>query len=104
MTARALPSLTEKEWQRQVVHLAQLHGWECWHPWLSIHSPRGFPDLVMVRPPRIVAAELKRDTGKLTPAQEHWLDLLGACPQIEAYEWRPSDFEEVERVLRRTPP
>lgn len=96
--------VTEREWGRTVTEAAKVCGWAVYHTWLSVRSEPGWPDLVLVRPPRLVVAELKREKGKLTERQGYWLDLLRACPGIEAYVWRPSDWDEVQRVLRREPP
>lgn len=95
-----MADLTEREWTRQVQDLAALYRWKTFHPWLSIRSERGWPDLALVRPPRLVLAELKTDKGKTTPSQDEWLALLGACPGIEVHVWRPSDFNAVVEVLR----
>jgi hypothetical protein len=95
------PSITEKQWMAQVVELAGIFGWETYHPWLSIHSPRGWPDLALCRPPRLVLAELKSENGKTTEAQRWWLHLLGACDGVETYLWRPADLETVKAVLQR---
>lgn len=95
-----LPALTEKEFQAQVIDLATTLGWTTYHPWLSIRSPRGWPDLAMCRPPRLVLAELKSERGKVTPAQAGWLDLLGQCPGVEVHLWRPADFDEIVTLLR----
>lgn len=84
----------------QVVDLARLRGWATYHPFLSIHSPRGWPDLVLCRPPRLVLAELKSEKGKVSPDQERWLEMLGACDGVEAFLWRPSDFDRIVEVLR----
>lgn len=93
--------LTEAQWLKQVRQLAELLGWTFYHPWLSRFSPRGFPDIVLCRPPRLLFAELKTDTGRLTPDQERWIELLRACRQ-EVYVWRPSDWDEMVAVLHRT--
>jgi hypothetical protein len=93
-------TLTEAQWQRQVVDLAKTFRWTHYHPYLSIRSPRGWPDLALCRPPRLILAELKSDTGKLTPAQTVWIELLCACPGIEVYLWRPADFDDVTEILR----
>lgn len=95
-----VPPLTEAQWLRQVVDLARLLGWSAYHPWLSIHSERGWPDLALVRPPRLVLAELKTERGRTTPAQERWLGMLRECPGVEVYVFRPSDIERVAEVLR----
>jgi hypothetical protein len=95
------PAINEKDWQRQVVDLAGILGWEHYHPWLSIHSARGWPDLALCRPPRLILAELKTEKGKTTAAQDRWLELLGACPGVETYLWRPSDLEAIRDLLLR---
>jgi hypothetical protein len=95
-----MADLTEKQWQRQVTDLAKLYRWRVYHPWLSIRSERGWPDLALVRPPRLVLAELKTDKGKVTPSQDEWLALLRACPGVEVHLWRPADFNDVVEVLR----
>ena len=93
-------AITEKDWLGQVVELAGVFGWTTYHPWLSVHSARGWPDLALIRPPRLVLAELKSEKGKTTPAQDHWLDLLAECPGVEVFVWKPSDFDRVVDVLR----
>lgn len=100
MTTTVLPALTEREFQRQVMDLAGILGWSIYHPALSKWSERGWPDLALVRPPRFVLAELKRENGKTTDHQDRWLDMLRACPGIEAYLWRPSDIDAIAGILR----
>ncbi len=99
MAPRTTPDrLTEAQWMRQFRELAQTLGWTFYHPWLSRFSPRGFPDCVICRPPRLIFAELKTDTGRLTPDQERWIEMLRACGQ-EAYVWRPRDWDDIVRTL-----
>jgi VRR-NUC domain-containing protein len=91
--------LTEREFQRQVMDLAKILGWAAYHPWLSIRSEQGWPDLALVKPPRIILAELKREGGRVTPAQDRWLGMLRQCPGIEVYLWKPSDLDAIARCL-----
>lgn len=97
----ALPPMNEKAWLRQVVDLAEFRGWKHWHTQWSVNSAPGWPDLPMCRPPRFLVAELKTDraTSRTTPAQDETLELLRACPGVEVYVWRPSDFDQVREVL-----
>lgn len=94
-----LPPQTERSWQGQVVEAAQLLGWRTYHTYDSRRSDAGFPDLVLVRRPRVIFAELKSDRGKLTDDQRAWLQALDGC-NVERYVWRPSDWPKVERILR----
>ena len=100
MTVAALP-LTEVQWRRTVREAASALGWRAGWTWLSIHSPSGFPDLVLVSAARkrVIWAELKTEKGKVSEKQQRWLDELRAAGQ-EAYVWRPSDWPEVQEVLR----
>lgn len=93
----------EKEFMASVIDLAQWLGWSCYHTWVSLHSAAGFPDLVLVKPPRVIFAELKSDRGFLKPAQALWLKALRECPGVEVYEWRPSMIEEITDILGREP-
>ena len=90
--------MTEKEFMRQVISLATELGWEYYHTHDSRRSPSGFPDLVLVRPhDRIICAELKTATGKVTEAQHGWLSTLGTV--CEAYVWRPEQWDDIVSVL-----
>jgi VRR-NUC domain len=91
--------VSEQEWQTQVVRLARLLGWRHFHPFNSRRSPSGFPDLCLVRD-RVVFAELKTERGKPSAEQAHWIEALEAAG-AEVYVWRPSDLEQVGRVLGR---
>lgn len=105
---------SERAFQAQVTAYARLMGWRVWHDnatnaarrcgscGAGLHLPRnasGLPDLILVRRPRLVFAELKAERGRTTLAQAAWLAELRACTQ-EAYLWRPSSWQEIERVLR----
>ena len=95
--------MSERELQQAVLDCARLFGWRAYHTFDSRRSARGFPDVVLVRPPRLLAAELKAEHGRLTLEQHRWLDALRACPGVEAVEWRPHDWTSgaIERALRR---
>jgi len=93
------PRLTERAFMAQVVRLATLLHWRAYHTHDSRHSSAGFPDLVLVRRPRVIFAELKSDRGRCTPEQRAWLAELAEC-SVEVTLWRPSDWEEIERCLR----
>ena len=99
--------VTEREWRQTVLDAAKVHGWRVYFTWNSIHSPKGFPDLVLVRvranespiSGRVIYAELKTEKGKQTMEQSEWQVELEACQQ-EYYLWRPHHVDEVHQVLR----
>jgi hypothetical protein len=94
-----IPPITEKEFQRQVLDLAAIYGWSVYHPMLSKWSERGWPDLAMVKPPRFILAELKRESGRLSDHQVRWLAMLHDVPGIEVFLWRPSDLDDIAIIL-----
>jgi hypothetical protein len=59
----------------------------------------GWPDLVLVRPPRIIFAELKGERGTASQRQTEWLDVLRLLPQVEVYLWHPNDWPTLVEVL-----
>lgn len=98
-TAFLAPKLTEAQFQAQVLRYAALMGWRAYHTYDSRRSAAGFPDLVLVRRPRVIWAELKSDRGRITPEQRAWIfDLRSSGQDVRI--WRPSDWPEIERVLR----
>lgn len=99
LPAATLPPINERQFQRQVVNLAKLLGWRCYWTWNSLHSPKGWPDLVLIRRPRIVFLELKGERTTVTDDQFDTIAELQACG-MTAMIARPSDWPEIERVLR----
>lgn len=117
-------TLKEGDWQKQVIDYAQLRGWKVAHfrpakterGWRTPVSAdgKGFPDLVLVRPPEILFVELKADKGKLRAEQKDWLEKIervevearhafreyGVPIFVQTYVWRPSDVDEVLGILR----
>lgn len=89
---------TEKQFQAIVVELAQYLGWMVYHTWNSMHSPAGYPDLVMLRGDRQVVAELKSAKGVLSAEQYFWLEAFMAVG-AEVYLWQPEDIEAIKGIL-----
>jgi hypothetical protein len=115
--------VTEAELQHAVIEYARLFGWTVAHfrvaqtkrGWRTpvAADGAGFPDLVLVRGPRLIFAELKSASGRLRDEQEHWIRRLGTVadavdqavadsalrdydfdepPAVEVHEWRPDDW------------
>ena len=91
----------ESAFLARVVMLAHTRGWLVYHTHDSRRSAPGFPDLVLTRPGRLIFAEIKTARGKLTAAQETWLDLLRhSVPGVEIFVWRPGDWAAIQDALR----
>lgn len=106
-SARAVMNgqVSEKEFQAAVIRYAELRGYRVYHTHDSRRSAAGFPDLVLVKHGRLVFAELKTEKGRLSKAQEEWLDALGnvgdpLCDHCaDVHVWRPSNWPVIEAVL-----
>lgn len=108
--------LTEAEFTKQVIELAQLHHWRIAH-FRTVKVQRrngqvyyetpvqadgaGFPDLLMVHAGKrlVVAAELKVEKRRPSPGQTAWLKAFQAAG-VPSFLWRPSDWDTIEKVLR----
>jgi len=106
--------MTEAELQAAIIDAAHYAGWVVHHcraarvgtpgseRWVTpIAGDVGFPDLVLVHPSRgVLWIELKSARGKVSPAQQGWLDVLDAAGQ-SAGVWRPVDWTDgtVDRNL-----
>jgi hypothetical protein len=97
-----IAKISEKDWRQQIVTLCKLLGYDVYFTWNSRHSPAGFPDIVAVNPikKRLIVSELKVGKAKLTPFQEKWIQHFKDCG-IEAYIWRPSQWEEIVECLKK---
>ncbi len=100
--ARALlgSEVTESDFQAEVLRAAGLLRWRTYHTLDSRGSAAGFPDVVGVRGTRMVMAELKREKGRVTDAQQAWLDDLARVQTLETFLWRPANWNDIEAVLR----
>lgn len=92
--------LSERDFLRQVRDLAELTGWTALCTWYSRHSPAGEPDLRLIRPPRVIFAELKSEKGRITKRQDEVLGRLRECPGVETYLWRPGDWDAIVKILQ----
>lgn len=111
--------MNEDGWQSAVLDAAQYRGWLVYHTRNSKGSHKGFPDLVLLRPPRIIFAELKDEKRELQPEQIEWMAALSVValaareqaeailteglpvlPLVEAHIWRPRDWDKVVAILR----
>jgi hypothetical protein len=131
--------MTELDFRRQLVGedppgLAVRFGWEHvgfraartvdgeWRTPVTGTLGKGWPDVTLVRERdrRLIFAELKSDTGRLTGDQERVLEVLrslewtaheflvlgGRGPvlrvgaRVEVHVWRPRDFDAIAEILR----
>ncbi len=106
----ALLAMSEAQLQRWVIARARFHGWRVIHlrpartnkGWRTAvqGDGAGFPDTLILRGKRLIAAELKRVGGKLTDLQDQWLNAF-ADTGAESYLWTPADLDDIEQVLTR---
>lgn len=103
----ARDSMSEADFQQAVVDLARIRGWLAFH----VHDSRrglgaGFPDLVLLheRTGELLFVELKTSSGRVSMAQQTWLDALQRGGH-DARVWRPAHFTtgQIQRALCPTP-
>jgi hypothetical protein len=113
---------SEADFTTAVIDLARLYGWRSLHirPAQTARGWRtpvqgdgkGFPDLVLVRPPEIIFAELKTPRGRLSPEQGEWISSLAEVgirllrgrspdfrPAFDVYVWTPDQWDELRERL-----
>ena len=107
---RKTPGPSERSFQQSVLYWARIRGWKVCHFHDSRRQVRpgqfvgdadaaGYPDLTLCRGTRLMFAELKAETGKVTVTQQEWIEglrLTGA----EVHVWKPSDWPVIEETLR----
>lgn len=100
--------MTEADFLNQIIELAHLYQWRVQHVrpawsnkgWRSpIQGDSGFPDLVLMKPPRVILAEVKSNKGRLSPEQRDWVTALDICPGVETYIWRPRMWDDIVEIL-----
>lgn len=103
----------ESLWQQAVERMFRQVGWDTQHFWNTMNARPGFPDLLCWRVThvffpanvhqrvngKLVFAELKTETGKVTESQRSTLLNLAAAG-APVFLWRPSDLDEILAVLR----
>lgn len=96
------PGVSEKVFSGQLVQYLRLMGWRVYHSWISIRSEPGFPDLIAIRPPRLVVIETKSLRGTVTDAQREWLASFAGVPGVETHVLRPTDadWRVIEELFR----
>lgn len=91
--------MTEAQLQAAVLQLCKLYGLAAYHPWISVRSERGWPDLTIAGR-SLLFRELKSDAGKTTVSQLEWGVRLGDAGQ-DWDVWRPADLHSgrIQREL-----
>lgn len=98
--------MSEADFQESLRQLAKIYGYTYFHVHHSIHSPSGFPDMVLARlepEPRLIFVELKTDNLSVSqPSFDQWLWLYilqHIGKPVECYLFRPSDWDEMVGIL-----
>ena len=113
---RQLVTISEKDFQNQIIDAAHLLGYRVAHfrpamnrrgQWMTAVAAdgAGFPDMVLVRPEpdggRLIFMEVKGAKGIISEAQQAWLSAL-EFTSAEVYVWRVGKItiEEIVEILR----
>lgn len=91
----------EADFMAAVIAEAKALDWLHYHTYDSRKCEDGFPDLILVRPPRQIAAECKRSKKeKLTPKQKKWLTAFQGVPGVTVRVWSPEDWDDIMQQLQ----
>jgi hypothetical protein len=101
---------TEAQFQTWVIDYAKLKGWKVAHfrpaktdkGWrTAVEGDAGFFDCVFARNGVTIIAELKSESGKLSPEQQEWYDAMqgDGVATTMVFVWKPSDRPDIERIL-----
>jgi len=111
VTPNQILRITEKEFQGQILDLAKIFRWRrahfraarTKHGWRTPVQAdgKGFPDLVLVKPPRLIIAEVKRQDTKPDDHQLEWLNDFAGVPNVEVYTWKPADWDDIVAILAK---
>ena len=96
---------------RAVLELASALGWHAFHPrpartahgWTTaLSGDAGYVDLTLAKAGHpLILAELKTARGRISPAQQAWLDVLSQTEGHLIQVWRPAYWDAIEALLRR---
>jgi hypothetical protein len=94
----------ERDFQTLVEGMMRANRWSVYsvrRSDLAQASLAGYPDITAwrVEDRRLIFAELKTDTGRVSAAQEAVLDELRQLPSAEVYLWRPKNLEEIRKIV-----
>jgi len=111
VTPNQILRITEEEFQGQILDLAKIFRWRrahfraarTKHGWRTPVQAdgKGFPDLVLVKPPRLIIAEVKRQDTKPDDHQLEWLNDFAGVPNVEVYTWKPADWDDIVAILAK---
>ena len=94
----------ERDFQTLVEGIMRANRWSVYsvrRSDLAQASLAGYPDITAwrVADQRLIFAELKTDTGRVSPAQEAVLEELRSLGRAEVYLWRPKNLPEIRQIL-----
>ena len=90
----------EDPFLRSIIDAAERYKWLWFHDEDSRRNQAGLPDLILCSYGRLIMAELKRQKGRLRPAQKRWHDALCRVERVEVPIWRPSDYDHILEILK----
>jgi hypothetical protein len=103
--------MTEAAFTTELLKWLKVYKWRSFHVRNSgyggntyVQGEPGFPDIVAIRPPRLLVAELKIGKagtllGEPRPEQRMWLAALERVG-AEVHVWHPADLPRIVEILR----
>lgn len=97
-TADDFSQSLEDPYMRAIMAHAEKCGWYVFHDEDSRRNQADFPDLILVKEPRLLVLEVKRTRGRLTAGQKVLLLKLVACGVDARAVW-PKDWKALKEEL-----
>lgn len=96
--------VSERDLAATIIEAAEALGWKVYAV-LDTRTPakrtsKGWPDLAMIKGPKMIMAELKSQEGVVSADQQGWLDALKRVRRLRVALWRPSDMASIMELLR----
>ena len=92
--------MREADFQRLIVEAAGYLGYAVYHTFDSRRSNPGWPDLVLLKQGHMICLEVKTERGRVRPEQVVWIAELDQVPGVTAMIVRPSQWDQVEALLK----
>ena len=94
-------SMTEEDFQAQIVKLAETHGWHVWHDHDSRRNSEGLPDLLLLRGQMMLWFECKTERGVTSDGQSAFIRRLNLVKEVHADVVRPRHMDQIIDVLSK---
>ena len=92
-------AISEKDFLATIIKACKLKHLYYYHPYHSDKSVEGWPDIAFILNGVLHLWELKKQKGIVSQSQQDWIDELQTCAGVDARIVRPSDWDDIVKIL-----